>query len=182
MLRGERINLRTVRADDMAEYIENALDISQQCEFFPRSLTTETRLRASFDRDGMWNADYGVLLIEDLEENRIVGNIMHFKPVSFYDCCEIGYIVYREEDRGKGYATEASRMMIKYLFDLKQIFRIQIQCSPLNIPSNKVAERLGFMLEGTLRQAYIAQGEARDINLYSLLRSEFEAQESYSKL
>lgn len=166
----------------MDDYIDHALDISNQCEFFPRSLTTETRLRESFKRDGMWNQEYGVLLIIDAATNRTVGNIMHFKPVSFYDCSEIGYIIYSREDRGKGYTTEASRMLIKYLFDLKPIFRIQIQCSPKNIPSNKVAEKLGFTLEGTLRQAYIAQGEAKDINLYSLLRSEFESQESYSNV
>lgn len=178
MFVGERIILRTVRSSDMDEYVELASDITAQCEHFPRSISSETRIRDSFHRNGMWTDDYGVLLVIEKETQRIIGSVMFFKPVQFYDCFEIGYVTYNPADRGKGYIVEACRLLIQYLFDLKQIYRIQIQCSPLNIPSNRVALRLGFTLEGTMRQAFISKGKPGDVNVYSILRSEFESKEA----
>ena len=108
----------------MDEYVELSSDITANCEYFPRSFTSETRLRESFDRNGMWTDDYGVLLVIEKEPQRIIGSVMFFKPVQFYDCFEIGYVTYNPADRNKGYIVEACRLLIQYLFDLIFFYRL----------------------------------------------------------
>ncbi|WP_164913615.1 GNAT family N-acetyltransferase [Methanoculleus taiwanensis] len=51
---------------------------------------------------------------------------------------------------GKGYATEASRRMIEYVFSLRRWDTIVVDSSPENPASGRVAERLGMRAVGTV--------------------------------
>lgn len=175
MLKGDRINLRTIRAKDLEKLLELSSDIAARGQHYPLALPTETSLRARYDKDGFWGDDSGFMLIVDKATDHILGQVIHFKPVHYYDCVEIGYIIFDVKNRGKGYLSEALRMFCKYLFDLKPIHRIQVQVEPDNIGSRKAAEKCGFQFEGTARSAMISRGKPVDINVFSLIRSDFEA-------
>jgi ribosomal-protein-serine acetyltransferase len=82
--------------------------------------------------------------------------------------CEIGYWIDRDEE-GKGTITKACRAMITYAFDELEMNRIEIRCSTENVRSAAVPERLGFKLEGTLRQAEVLNGHAHDFFIFGLL-------------
>ena len=77
-------------------------------------------------------------------------------------------------ERGKGYCTEAVRIMIDYLFLSKDRVRIQAQTETENLASQKVLEKAGFKKEGTLRKCDFSRGEWRDAYLYSILREEWK--------
>ncbi len=47
--------------------------------------------------------------------------------------------------------------------------RVEIRCSTENSRSAAVPERLGFKLEGTLRQAEVLHGRAHDFLIFGLL-------------
>lgn len=57
--------------------------------------------------------------------------------------------VYNVSAWGKGYATEAGRGMIEYVFSRSTLERIYATIHPNNVGSVKVAEKLGFVFEGT---------------------------------
>ncbi|NQU44430.1 GNAT family N-acetyltransferase [bacterium] len=63
---------------------------------------------------------------------------------------EIGYWV-RKSCGGKGYITEAVQEITRYALDELQAKRVEIRTSSRNVRSRRVPERLGFALEGTLR-------------------------------
>ncbi|HVT12283.1 MAG TPA: GNAT family protein [Fimbriimonadaceae bacterium] len=172
MLRGEKVNLRTVRSRDLETYLELSSEIGTRGEYYPLQLPTETSLRARFEKDGFWGEDTGLLLIVDRQSDRILGMIVYFKPVHYYDGFEIGYILFNPTDRGKGYMTEALRLFCRYLFDLKPIHRLQVQVQRENAGSRKVAEKCGFQFEGTSRSAFVSHGQPVDIDVFSLLRGE----------
>jgi len=172
MLKGKQINLRTVRRKDLDTYLEMMSDIEARGPWFPLRLDTETSLRTRFEKDGFWSDESGMMLIVEKETDRLVGMVVWFRATHYYDCVELGYILFRAEDRGKGIMTEAVKLFCKYLFDLKPIYRIQLQAQPENIGSRAVAERCGFHHEGTMRQAFVSQGVPKDIEMYSLIRSE----------
>ncbi len=174
MLKGEKVNLRTVRQTDLARLLELSSDIAARGQFFPLNMPTETSLRTSYDKDGFWSDDSGTLLIADARDDRILGIIVFFKPVHFYHAVEIGYILYDRAQRGKGYTSEALHLFVKYLFDHKPIYRIQIQAEPDNLPSRRVAEKAGFVFEGTARHAFVSRGKPVDINVFSLIRQDWE--------
>jgi len=77
-------------------------------------------------------------------------------------------------ERGKGYCTEAAKIMVDFLFLSKDTIRIQAQTDPRNAASQKVLEKVGFKKEGTVRKSFFMRGEWRDAYLYSILREEWK--------
>jgi RimJ/RimL family protein N-acetyltransferase len=86
---------------------------------------------------------------------------------------EIGYSLVPSE-RGKGYCTEAVRIMVDYLFLSRDTMRIQACTDTRNLASQKVLEKAGFKKEGTMRKYFFIRGETRDACLYSILREEWK--------
>ncbi|WP_318617893.1 GNAT family N-acetyltransferase [Sporosarcina sp. YIM B06819] len=64
---------------------------------------------------------------------------------------EIGYWLATEFE-GNGYITEAVKRIEQFAFEQLGARRVEIRCDEENVKSRSVAERAGFILEGTLRQ------------------------------
>lgn len=79
--------------------------------------------------------------------------------------------------QGRGIVTSSVSSVIGYGFGRFGLNRIELQCAAGNLASRRVAERLGFTLEGTLRQSEILHGAAVDVHVFGLLREEFKFQE-----
>ena len=84
----------------------------------------------------------------------------------------LGYLVAPEE-RGKGYATEAIRIIVNYLFLNQDLARIQAETDPRNQACIRVLEKNGFTLECIKKQSFFCRGTWRDSALYRLLREEW---------
>ena len=87
--------------------------------------------------------------------------------------CEIGFTL-AERYQGHGYATEAARLLIGYLFTVRGKHRIIAHVDPRNAPSAAVLERLGMRREGHLRESTWAKGEWTDDLLYAVLDHEWQ--------
>lgn len=87
--------------------------------------------------------------------------------------CEIGFTL-APEHQGRGYATEAVRLLAGYLFGRGK-HRITATCDARNAASAAVMERLGMRREGHLRQSTWAKGEWTDDLLYAMLDREWAA-------
>jgi RimJ/RimL family protein N-acetyltransferase len=81
---------------------------------------------------------------------------------------EIGYWC-RTGFRGRGYVTEAVRGITAFAFDTLGARRVEIRYDSRNHPSVRVAQRGGFLLEGTLRNNEVGNdGSARDTLIFAL--------------
>jgi len=89
---------------------------------------------------------------------------------------ELGYIIAKEH-WNRGYCTEAARAMMQYGFATIGLNRIQAVHFPRNPASGRVMRRLGMTREGLLRQYVTNRGTPEDVEMYSMLRTEFEATE-----
>lgn len=74
---------------------------------------------------------------------------------------------------GKGYATEALRAVIAYLFEQTTINRLYASAWAANIASARVLEKAGMRFEGLSRQKRFAKGAFRDTKNYAILREDF---------
>jgi RimJ/RimL family protein N-acetyltransferase len=101
-----------------------------------------------------------------------IGEIRHFldKP---HHLMELACWLVPSE-RKKGYATEATQLMVDYLFLSKELARIQAIVDVRNIASQRVLEKAGFQREGTVRDGYFNRGEWRSEYLYGILRREWK--------
>ena len=80
----------------------------------------------------------------------------------------IGYWV-RVSEQGHGYVTEAVRLLTAYVFDVLHAQRVEISCDARNTRSMHVAERVGFVQEGRLRNVWrYADGTLADEVVYAL--------------
>ncbi|WP_203718685.1 GNAT family N-acetyltransferase [Asanoa siamensis] len=84
---------------------------------------------------------------------------------------EIGVWLMRSA-RGQGLVSRAARQMIDWACDERGIRRVEWRCAPHNANSIAVAKRLGFRLEGTLREAFVCCGQRQDVQVWSQLAQE----------
>jgi ribosomal-protein-serine acetyltransferase len=75
--------------------------------------------------------------------------------------------------QGKGIMTACCQAMVEHSFYIWKLNRVTIECVTENIRSRAIPERLGFKLEGIVRQAEWLHGRYADHLIYGLLRSEF---------
>ncbi len=84
-------------------------------------------------------------------------------------CFEIGYWL-RASATGRGYMTEAVRLLTDYAFDKLSATRIEIRCDERNVQSAAIPLRLGFVQEARLRNEMIAtDGALRNTLIFALL-------------
>jgi [ribosomal protein S5]-alanine N-acetyltransferase len=171
VLRGKSIQLRPVRQSDLEELYTRHIDIANRGDFFPLGFISESEFRRRFQDNGFWEKEEGMLLIV-AEAGSILGHIEFFKTVSYLDEMELSYQIYEQAERGQGYATEAVHLLVRYLFSRLKANRIRLIIHPENRASCRVAEKCGFIFEGTARGAWYHLGKNRDVGVYAILRDE----------
>jgi GNAT superfamily N-acetyltransferase len=95
-------------------------------------------------------------------------------------CWAIG-IGLAPEFRGRGYGTEAHRLLVRYLFAHTQLNRIEATTEITNTGEQRALEKAGFTREGVLRRATFRAGRWHDQIIYSVLRHEVELLEAPEK-
>lgn len=84
----------------------------------------------------------------------------------------IGYWI-GKKNVGKGYATEATAILLNYLFEGLKLHRVFIQAATKNGASNRVIEKLGFKWEGLLRENERVKDQYLDHNIYGMTHGDF---------
>jgi aminoglycoside 6'-N-acetyltransferase len=85
---------------------------------------------------------------------------------------EIGFTI-APAHQGNGYAAEAVRALVGYLFRDRGKHRVTASCDARNTASAKVLRRAGFLLEGHLRESTWAKGEWTDDLLFAVLERDW---------
>jgi [ribosomal protein S5]-alanine N-acetyltransferase len=86
--------------------------------------------------------------------------------------CEIGYLVSRDR-QGQGVAREALAALLTHLVEVEHYRRVYADIDPDNDASNRLVERLGFTLEGRLREHWTTHLGRRDSLIWGLLANEW---------
>ncbi len=94
---------------------------------------------------------------------------------------EIGYWLAREF-QGRGIMTDGARAVTEHALAELELNRVEIRCAVDNSKSSAVPKRLGFTLEGLLRQAVLLNGCYLDLEVYSMLRSEYRMLRSADRM
>jgi RimJ/RimL family protein N-acetyltransferase len=83
---------------------------------------------------------------------------------------EIGYWC-RKRFQGQGYITESTEAIAQFAFDTLGAKRVEIRCDSKNVRSRRIPDRLGFRLEGTLRNDSLSpSGELRDTLVFAKIK------------
>lgn len=87
---------------------------------------------------------FGVWVMIERESETVIGDIGFMGPPGEDGTVEIGYSVIPDR-RGRGYATEAARVMVDWALAQPRVRAVVAGCSRENVPSVHVLERVGFV-------------------------------------
>ena len=176
ILAGELIRLRGVRDDD--------LPVLAAWEMDPGRMTTLSSWvvppseAAARERITRWSAndkDNLGFAIETLEDPPVlVGNVGLWGARPKDRCATIGIALGREYV-GRGYGTDAMRVIVSYGFRELGLHRMQLGVSPFNPAGIRAYEKAGFAEEGRRREAVWHDGRWYDEVLMSVLEPEWAA-------
>jgi RimJ/RimL family protein N-acetyltransferase len=171
MLKGKSIILRPAQETDLDELYTYHCDIDNRGDYYPRGVLAEPAFRKRFQETGFWSKDDGMLVITS-SNDEILGQIEFFKTVYHLDEYELGYQLYAPEHRGKGIMTESVNLLVRYLFETKQVNRLRLVIHPDNSASRRLADKCGFKHEGTARGAWYHKGTHQDVEIYAILHKD----------
>lgn len=102
-----------------------------------------------------------------------VGRLSYHDTEWHHQVTELGYWL-AEDYTGRGIMTRAIRGLLDYAFFTLGMRRAEIWTSEKNLPSQRVAERVGFRQEATMRQmTALSNAEFGDFLIYGLLADEW---------
>ena len=169
VLRGSAVTLRPFRADELDRLVEVARgDLD---EYGPRGGPRDADgLRDRIAISGSWSNGMLVLAIE--AAGRLVGEVQarNMRGAMPPGVFELGVEVYEASDRGRGFGSAAIAEISSWLFANEQAIRVQLTTDLANAAMRRVAERLGFGYEGTLRGFMPTAAGPRDYAIYGLTR------------
>lgn len=160
------MRLRRFLASD-AEAMRGLLDDAEAQQWNPITTDLETWV-ASQNEDG----DFLSWAITSCDDDRPLGAVSLTKIDRRQGTGHLGYRVLPDE-RGRGVATAGSLLAARHGFEVIGLRRIELFHALANPASCVVAERAGFLLEGTLRAAYVyGDGVAHDEHLHARLAAD----------
>jgi RimJ/RimL family protein N-acetyltransferase len=175
ILAGQRVRLRGVRDDDLATLANWEMD--------PGRMTTlagwvaPPSEAAARERIANWsrNEDDLGFAIETLDNPPVlVGNIGLWGVRPKDRCATLGIALGREH-LGRGYGTDAMRVIVGYGFRELGLHRIQPTVAPFNPAGIRAYEKAGFTEEGRHREVVLHDGHWYDEVLMSILDREWAA-------
>jgi len=175
LLRTDRLTLRRLEASDAVELfaIHSDRDAMQWFGVDPMSrldqarelIETFARWRTAPNPGTRWG-------IERNDDARLIGTCGLFKWQRDWRKCMVSYELSRAAT-GQGYMEEALHAVLPWGLREMELNRVEALIHPDNLPSIRLAERLGFVFEGTLREGAYWSGSFHDMQVYALLAHDY---------
>lgn len=115
--------------------------------------------------------------IVDKASGRVVGTIGFMSHHADNAMVEVGYSLARSH-WGRGLMTEALQAVLRECFTVLKIHRVEALHFTSNPASGRVMEKCGMQHEGTLRRRVYNKGEFQDVEMWAILRADWEKQHS----
>jgi RimJ/RimL family protein N-acetyltransferase len=86
-----------------------------------------------------------------------------------------GIAIAESDCRGKGYGTEATRLLLDFAFTARNLHSVSLTTAEFNVAGQRAYEKAGFRVFGRQRQGWMAGGRLWDIIHMECLATEFES-------
>jgi RimJ/RimL family protein N-acetyltransferase len=176
-----RLHIRGVKAADLPDLMAVNGD-AQATRFLPYAPWADLEQAQAWLARMQALSDGGTarqLVLLSRSQGRAIGTLLLFRFDAGSARLELGYVL-APGCWGQGLMREALQAVCTHLFHNLDIRRLEAEVNPANTASCRLLERLGFVLEGRLRQRWLGRPEgdapapAYDTNLYGLLASEWQ--------
>jgi RimJ/RimL family protein N-acetyltransferase len=172
----DRLTIRLIKESDL-ESIHQLHSIAEVDKFntqgIPKDIDETKQIMdrwfSGFKKEPVQSLTFAILNKADQRFVGIIG-ILIGKPR--YESAELWYKLHPDH-WGNGFATEALKRMIAFLFEEKACHRLEAGCAVDNLASVKVLEKSGMIREGRKRKLLPLKSGWSDIYEYGLLEEDY---------
>ncbi|OBX20941.1 RimJ/RimL family protein N-acetyltransferase [Gelidibacter algens] len=175
MIETEKLLLRPITMKDSQQVFSYRSDTetNKYQGFIPKELKEVDEFIAKNPLEFNQPESWFQLVIIEKSSKEIVGDIgIHFIGNDGFQC-ELGCTL-SNKHQGKGFATDAMRITIDYLFNTLNKHRIIGSVDPNNLASIHLLQRLNFRKEAHFKESLLIDGHWVDDIVYGILKSEWE--------
>ncbi len=169
ILETERLKLRKVKKKDCRDLYEYCCDpvSSRYSDWQPHEDAAVTKQFIKGLLSAEHRGEYFMWCIEIKETGKVIGSISLTDIDRHYKVAELGYGI-QKAYYGKGYATEAAKAVLEYLFCTVGVQRVFARIATANLPSVRLAVRLDMECDGLLRKGIYLDGKCHDVYIYAI--------------
>lgn len=172
---GERIYLRGLESSDVEGEYPSWLNDEILTQYLEHHVFPYTKTSAVEYIEGLHHRrDIIMLAIINKSNDKHMGNITLSSISTLHKSAELTLLLGDRESHGKGFAKEASLLLITHGFNTMNLNRIWCGTMDTNIPMQRLALSLGMQHEGVKRQEVYKNGRYNDAIQYSILKEEFK--------
>ena len=168
---GERLYLSPMNVEDAETYVNwlNSRGVSDNLGMTSSVVTVPGEKEYIESKK---NNDYDFSIV--LNDDTIIGNIslMHVDLVS--GKATLGIFIGDEENRNKGYGTEAINLLLEYGFRYLNLHSIRLDLLDVNERAHRCYLKCGFKDSGRTREAIFINGKYYDKLHMDILEKEFK--------
>jgi RimJ/RimL family protein N-acetyltransferase len=168
---GQRVYLRPLERADaplLQTWINDQDVIRNLLNFRPMNLQGEEEFLDKVTRD----PDLLILGIALRSDDRLIGNVVLHRIQSRDRQAGFGILIGEKAEWSRGYGTEATRLIVRYAFNVLNLNRVWLHVLADNQRGQRAYEKVGFKVEGVLRQAGFREGRYMDMITMGILRGE----------
>lgn len=173
---GEQIYLRAVEETDAPDYVRwlNDPEVNRYLEMgrFPLNLLREQEYVRKLYTDQK-NLSLAIVLKDG---DWHIGSVGLHGLHQVHRSASFGIVIGEKDCWGKGYGTEATRLIVRHGFQTLNLNRVYLRVIAFNIRGIRSYEKVGFVREGILRQDHYSEGEYHDVIVMGILREEWKAE------
>jgi len=176
--RGERITLDLLRPDDLDALYAIQGD-PEVCRYMLYEARSREKVAEVLERDASHTrlaepGDYVQPALRDASGTLIGTMYLELRSADPDRTAEIGWLL-SPTARGRGYATEAARLLLDLCFGEIGLHRVQAELDPRNEASVAMCIRLGMRHEGHFVEHMWLKDEWTDTGHYAILEREWAA-------
>ncbi len=178
LLTGRQVILRPIEREDLKTLHkwQNDEEIMRLARSFPDNSTSLVGLEAEYDKvlkgEDLSRHDY---IIEEKTSKRPVGwgGLRIHTFTKRMTSANLGLALGEKDSWNKGYGTEIVELLLKEAFEQLNLQRTEWWTFAENIPSLKLAAKMGFIEEGRLRNAVFFDNKFHDMIVLGQLKDEY---------
>jgi len=177
MIKGNQINLRAIERSDL-EKLRNMRNEPENNQYFRtwRQLNMDDQER--FFKNIVMGDNHIVFGIEN-KTGELIG-VCRLSYIQWQARIAEAGIYTKLSEQGKGYGTEAMRILVDFGFNQANLHRITAEARVDNAASIEIFKKIGFEVEGTLRDSFFRNGRYYDTIVMSILEKDLNEREQKS--
>ncbi len=176
MIYGEKMRLRAIERADLPYFVQ-WLNDPQVCLYLGLDLPISMASEEQWFEEVLKSPPEERPLAIEVQEGdswKLIGNAS-FRRIDWHArSAEVGLVIGEKAYWDKGHGTQVMQLMLRHGFETLNLNRIYLQVFADNLRAIRCYEKVGFVLEGRLRQAVYRRGSYQDVLIMSILRSEWQ--------